>query len=191
MPRAIVILVFLAAAAPGGQFDNPAYKSWAKFKPGSMVRVKHIQTKVKLKWVKVGDKFMLEEDSQTKKEKHAEKTRTLIEINADQAVIEVKTWNLVDGKKTETAAEKEVVPARLAKPEDEQVKEPDEEITVGGKAIKCKVASSTTVHVKTDVLVRRWTSDTVPGGVVRFVGTIDTSTDRIGVVQDVTEVVVK
>jgi hypothetical protein len=181
----------LVVPARGEQFDNPDYKNWARFKPGSMVSIRHVEAEVKLEWVRVGDKLVSKEVANTRQERTAEKTRTLIEINADKAVIEIKQWKILDGKRVEMPGEREEVPARLSKAPAERVNEPDEQVSVGDKKIQCKVASSTTMHASTSTLVRTWTNAAVPGGVVRFVGCLTTSTSKIRIAEDVAEMLVK
>ncbi|MEI8198292.1 MAG: hypothetical protein WCI73_20555, partial [Phycisphaerae bacterium] len=143
----------------GEQIDNPQYKSWAKYKPGTSVTVK-TQTDM--------------DGSQNE----METTTTLADLTAEKAVVETKMAVVAAGQKMEMPASKMVIPAKIDKPVADpadatntpkaDVKEGTEILEVAGQKIDCKwVQTKTTVGGKNGVS-KVWTSDAVPTGMVKM-----------------------
>jgi hypothetical protein len=155
-----LLFAFAAVAARADeQIDNPQYKQWSAFKPGTWVKF-HQTVEA------AGQKT--EMDTTTK----------LIEISPDKAVLESTMSMTVAGNKMDMPAQKQEVPAKTAKPANTgdvklsdvkaDVKEGTEELTVGGKTFKCKTWESTSKTGNDTVWTKTWTSDEIPAGTVRM-----------------------
>jgi hypothetical protein len=149
------------------QVDNPTYKAWAKFKPGTSVTLK------------------TESDTAGQKTE-MESTMTLVELNADKAVIETKMSMNAGGQKMDMPATKRDEPAKIDKmPEGQapdakdkpEVKESTEEVTIpGGKQVKAKVTETKMSTNGMNITSKAWTSDEVPGGTIKMESTMDGAT---------------
>lgn len=149
----------MTTAARAQESENPAYKSWAAHKPGTMVKHKSVTDAA-------GQKM------------EGEMVWTLLEVTPEKAVIEMKTTMTVMGNKMEQPATKQEIPAKLAtgqsgNPADEmkkqgaEVKESEETVTVNGKEIKAKVYDVKMKQGEMDVTSKMWISNDVPGMLVR------------------------
>src|SRR5688572_24967322 len=78
------------------KIDNPAYKSWAKFKAGTTVTLKT-------------------ESDMAGTKSDMETTTTLVELTADKAVVETKMSMNAGGQKMDMPAQKTDVPAKMDK----------------------------------------------------------------------------
>jgi phosphomevalonate kinase len=151
---ALAAFALAPAARAGEMVDNPEYKMWSGFKAGSSVTMK-----------------MVTEASGMKTE--MEQTTTLLEISGDKAVLETKGKMVVSGNAMDMPAQKRDVPAKVEKVaggegKAPEVKESNEEVSVGGKSLKCKKTESTSESngMKTTSMV--WMSDEIPGGTAKM-----------------------
>jgi len=145
------------------QIDNPTYKAWSKFKPGTSATMK------------------MESDAGGMKSE-TETTTTLVELNADKAVVETKMSMNAGGQKMDMPAQKTDVPAKLDKPPEAaapntpkpEVKESTEEVEIpGGKKVKAKVTETKSDANGMKTVSKVWMSDEVPGGMVKMETTMD------------------
>ncbi len=150
-PRISRIALILAVTAALGttsalaeQIDNPMYGYWAKFKPGSISRTtaRSIASAVTMT---------------------LDIEYTLVEVTPEKITVEVKT----NGKSGDTPLKQRIarrdVPAKFDKPANTVIKHSTEAITVGGKTYECQVSEET----RQSLNMKTWTSDQVPGGVVK------------------------
>src|SRR6478672_2814372 len=115
------------------QVDNPSYKAWAKFKAGTSVTMKT-------------------ESDMAGTKSDMTSTTTLVEINADKAVVETKMSMNAGGQAMDMPAQNQDVPAKMDKvepvaagkeTEKPEVKESSEDVEIpGGKKVKAKVTES-------------------------------------------------
>jgi hypothetical protein len=134
------------------EIDNPTYKHWSKFKPGSSVTLKATND---TNGMKSGAVIVY----------------TLKSCDAKEAVVTMTGSTTVGDTKTDMPASdgkhaakvKKVEPAKDApKPE-----EGDEEIEVAGKKLKCHWVKSVSENNGMKTTSKVWTSDAVPGGMAR------------------------
>src|SRR5580658_9920796 len=129
---AITFALVGAARADDTMIDNPAYQSWAKFKPGTLVKY----------------------SSETNAAGNAtsmEMTQTLKDINADKATIEVKMSMVMAGNKTDMPATTQEIPAKIKKvdpaaPQTADVPKTEtgtEDVQAAGKTYSCKKTTVT------------------------------------------------
>lgn len=165
---ALVIGACLASVAWGDEkVDNPMYKHWAQFKPGSFATLKAQTTTMGVK-------------SETTA------TTTLKELTADKAVIETKAVSEAAGQKVELPVIKNEIPAKISAEEAKMQIEPPkgkqkdgsevvdvqkgkEEIEVMGKKVKTEW---TEVKSKVEgqlITAKTWTCEDVPSKVVKVV----------------------
>lgn len=144
------------AVARAEQIDNPAYKKWSAYKPGTWV--KHKTTA----------------DMAGQKTEN-EMTTKLVEVTPDKAVIEIAMSMTVGGQKMDMPAQKQEVPAKIEKPAapaadapKADVKEGEEEVTVAGKTFKCKTTETTMKQGNNTTKSKVWMSDDVPQGMVKM-----------------------
>jgi hypothetical protein len=152
-----------AAAAPREQVENPQYKSWATFPKGTTVVLRSV----------------------TRADGHpavttTTRTYTLLDLTDAEAVIEMRArTQRYDGVEINNPPEKLTVPKRIALPPgvsktefekpaggDEQG---EETVTVGGKEYKTRFSRSRGRNEAGEVLGQVWSSDAVPGGLVKSV----------------------
>jgi hypothetical protein len=165
MSRALAVGAFafsmmLAGAARAE--NNPAYESWAKHKPGTMVKIKTVSDAA-------GNKTEIEQ------------TMTLKDVNPERVVIEVATSMSMMGQKMDQPAQtmeikaNEPAPASMTgkdttdqpKP-DMTTKEGEETVTVAGKSVKCKVTETTMKQGDMTVHTKVWMSPEIPGMLVKM-----------------------
>lgn len=150
-------LAFLAASAFAEQMDNPQYKQWAAYKPGTWVTMKTVSDTA-------GNKMEMQA------------TTKLMEVTAEKAVLEVSQKMKVAGNDMDMPAQKMEVPAKIEKPvTPENTQKPDvkttegsEELTVAGQKCKCKTTESTMKMGDTTTVSKTWTCDDVPGTIVKM-----------------------
>lgn len=148
-----VLAAFTAGAAQAE--NNALYDSWAKHKPGTMVKVK-----------------MVTEAAGNKTE--METTQTLKEVTPEKVVVDTQTTMTMMGQKLEQPAQPMEIPAKMEagqaaaaqaqKAADVEVKESEETVTVSGQSVKAKVVET---KDKT-TWSKAWTSADVPGTVVKM-----------------------
>ncbi len=146
------------------QIDNPTYKNWSKFKPGTSVTVA-MESDVG------GSKTIMET------------TTTLVEVNADKCVTESKMSMTVGGNKMDMPANKTDVMAKIDKPAAAtapasmpDVKTSTEDVDVAGKKVKCTVTEAKSSNNGMDTSSKTWTSDEVPGMMVKSETTMSAHT---------------
>jgi hypothetical protein len=154
---AVVGLVLCASSVRAEDMENPEYANWKGFKPGSSVTMK-----------------MVTEAGGAKTE--MSQTHTLVEINADKAVIETKGSMVMGGNKIDLPANKRDIPAKVEKPKGgdakgdgkADVKESSEDLTVGGKKVKCKVTETKSESAGTKTHSKVWMADEIPGHMAKM-----------------------
>jgi hypothetical protein len=153
-----MILAGGAVCSAADQIDNPQYTAWAKFKPGTSVTTKMVSDAA-------GQKTEMEI------------TTTLVEVTAAKLVLEAKTSMSAGGQKMEMPAQKTDVAAKVDKPAavavapdapKGEVKESTDEVEVMGKKVKCKVMETKTTANGMNINSKTWTSDEIPGGMVKM-----------------------
>ena len=164
--RILVVAAVLCglSASPGyaQQEDNPLYKHWAQFEPGSYAVVK-----------------MITEAAGNKTE--ITTTQTLKECTPEKAVIEMKTVMMMSGQKMEQPPTDMEIAAKMPKqdvkgeaPEKDpntEVKEGAEEVEIAGKKIKTKWTETKSKQGEMVTTTKMWTSDQVPGQTVKMTST--------------------
>jgi len=171
-PRLIVAALagcaLLALAAPAvraADVENPEYKNWSAYKPGTTVKLHMVIDAA-------GNKTEMDQ------------TTKLVEVTKDKAVIEDTRVMNVAGQTLNMPAQKRDVPAKVAdagapatKPDAKdpkaEAKTTEETIEAGGKKYKCKVIETATDMPggQGKANAKIWTSTEVPGGVVKMVTT--------------------
>jgi hypothetical protein len=136
------VLFCSAATAYAEDVDNPIYKHWAKFKPGTSVTA---VTTMEI----AGNK------TETKS------TTTLKEVTADKVVVDMNGFamefkaKVPKGDTTATTAPK--VDAKTS----------TEEVEVAGKKYKCTVTEVTTDVAGQKATTKSWSSEDMPGMMVK------------------------
>lgn len=157
--NALVCLSFCLFVPAADDQDNPEYKLWSKFKPGSSVTMK-----------------MVTEASGMKTEMVT--TTVLKSLSDGELVLESKMTMSVAGQNIEQPAMERKVPAKMPKVEVPKVEEKDtpkpkteegtEDLEIAGKKVACKWSKVVLDHAGTKTETKSWTCDAVPGGVVRM-----------------------
>lgn len=137
--------------------DNPAYQSWAKFKPGTMVTYSV-------------DANTAGNTSST------QITQTLKDIDADKATIEVKMSMVMAGNKTDLPAMTHEIPAKIRKVDPATTQALDvpktetstEDVQAGGKTYSCKKTTITSDANGLTTKATTWSCDGVPGMMVKM-----------------------
>ena len=158
--------------------DSPIYKHWAKFKPGAFSVAK---TQRASKGVKA--EFTV--------------TTTLKEITPERVVVELQIVTVGSDEKMEMLPKKQAYPAMIEKDEARKmeamehpkkgdkvegaevldVTQGEEEIKVGEQKIKCRLLETKSKQGEQTVSTKTWTSDQVPGQVVKTVVTMEGPTE--------------
>jgi hypothetical protein len=158
MKTLLVVSVVLAMGAAvcyaEDMVDNPAYKLWASFKAGAMV-------KTEMNTVAGDMKTQMEQ------------TQTLKEVTPEKAVVEVKMAMIMSGNKTEMPANTMEIPAKIEKAKlvaaaDAEVKEGTEEIDVAGKKMQCKWTETKMKQGDMTITSKVWTAPEIPGSVAKM-----------------------
>ena len=158
-------LCFSGTARAAEATANPEYTNWSKFKAGSWARLSN------------------ESEAAGQKSKSTI-TQKLVECTPDKCVIEMTMSMEVGGQKMDMPAQKREVPAKApagvaVPPVDPKadpkagVKETTEEVKVGDKTLKCKVMDTTVKQGETTSTSKVWTSDEVPGTVVKMLASTE------------------
>jgi len=142
--------------------ENPQYKSWSAFKVGTTTKMQTSSAAT------MGETEMVTKMTMTS---------TLKELTADRAVIEVVTEMDMGGTKTAMPAQKQDIPAKVAKGAATQPAgvtvtkkgEGDEEIAVGDKKHKCHWVENLMTGDQMESVSKVWTCPDVPGGMGRMV----------------------
>lgn len=145
--------------------ENPAYKHWAAFKQGATVtQVEKIKFHVNNPEIAM----------------HADKTIVkttklkLLDVDKERAIVESIVTEHHRGNDVEQAPTKLIFHAKIRKgsmrtPKEEfaNLVEKDEDHDLLGKKIKCKFVESTRKNGDVTSTQKIWTSDSVPGGIVK------------------------
>lgn len=149
---AALLLVTTASVSVAAQVENPPYKAWAGFKPGSSETLGYT--------VESGGMKM-----------EMESTSTLKEVTEDHVTIEVQVKMNMMGQERTTPARTQIIPAKA---DAKDVKELGEEkVEAAGQTFECKVFEAKVdqpghggqpIHTE----AKMWISPKVPGGVVKM-----------------------
>jgi hypothetical protein len=150
----MLIAAILCFAPVQDQVENPEYKGWKPFKPGSSVTFKF---------------------SRERSPQGGEQKVTLKSIDDNEAV--VATEFTMAGKGGGKALERNV-PAKVTPAEAPERKEgPEEEIEVSGKMLKCRTMSfEKKLESGKTIKMKLWANLDVPGGVAK----VETSLEGTG-----------
>jgi hypothetical protein len=103
-------------------------------------------------------------------------TQTLKEVTPDKVVVEIEVVSQVNGQEMKAPANKVEYPAKVAKGDAEKVNAPEgktaegkESLEVGGKKYDAKWFDSTTKMSDNTTKTKSWTSDDVPGMMLKMV----------------------
>lgn len=138
----------ILAALIHQDIENPEFKGWSNFKPGS--------------WVK-----MKQELGQGEKKIEMERKSTLVEIAADKITVEDESTVKIEGKELKQASRKrEITPKAKRNPK--ILKEGDEEIEIAGKKLQCHWMEWSDGEGADANQGKGWFCKDVPGGIVRM-----------------------
>jgi hypothetical protein len=156
---AAFMLCSLAGVARAEMIDNPLYKHWAQFKPGTWVTVKQTSEMA-------GQKSI------------TESTTKVLEVTAEQVVLEVSGKMEAQGQKIDMPARKDPVLAKIPKPEavatPQEVKdapkpkEGEDTVTTAGKPIKCKTLEITFDANGQKGTTKTWMNEEIPGQMIKM-----------------------
>jgi hypothetical protein len=150
--------------------DNPEYKHWASFKPGACVKTVNTYDQA-FRGDPPGLAISVTSTITT--------TKTLKEVGPDKVTVEVVKELETGGQRRSIPAKTDEIPAKVDKgkldpaPKGYKVTkvEGDEEIAVGGKTYKTHWVEYTLVSETPaklpDTRDKIWTSDQVPGGMIK------------------------
>jgi hypothetical protein len=149
------------APAAGELVDNPLYKNWAQFKPGSF-------TKMKFSQEMAGNKT------------ESIVTQTLKELDAEKAVVVIEAKMLMNGQENPMPPQTLEVKAKVTKAEADMINNPEgkkaegeETLEVAGKKLKCKWLEIEQDNMGMKIKARTWLCDEVPGMNVQYKGTME------------------
>jgi hypothetical protein len=153
----IVCMAFVAIAhADDDMIDNPAYQSWAKYKPGTLV------------------KYQTDSEAMGSKSTIVT-TQTLKDLNPDKATIEIDSTMIVGGNKMNMPPQTEDITAKIKQPpappanaEAPKTEQGTEDVKVGDKTYSCKWTKVTAEQNGTKTTTKTWTCDDVPASVVKM-----------------------
>ncbi len=169
----VVVCIFAALSRGADMAENPAYRHWAKFKPGAYVMFTSAIEQ------RGGDA-----DGARIANVKMTMTRKLIDLTAETATVEVEVTTVVAGRTMNPPARRTEIPARIeaskvknganwfqdmgrGEVQVSDVQEGDEEITVLDKKLKCHWVSATIKQASMTSKTKMWISDAVPGGLVK------------------------
>jgi hypothetical protein len=159
----LVALLFSCLAASAVADENPMYRSWARYNVGTKITVRNTSEAMGQKTVTTI-------------------VTTLVEKKADSIVLENKMSMEVAGNKMDMPAQTMEIPAAMPEiPQTEEVAdapkpeihESDDTITIAGKEYKAKKVESTAKTGGMTVQSTSWTSDNVPGMMLKSVSSVD------------------
>lgn len=160
----LCMVLVLAQMGRAEQVDNPNYKMWSNFKPGSWARYNVVTD---------GGAFKSE----------LVMTMKLVEVTPEKVVLETSSTINAGGQKIDTPAQKTEIPAKVEKKEggnanaDVTSKEVGEEdVAVSGKSYKCKVQETTGKSAGGSFNGKTWSSEQVPGGTVKVMSKTEGAT---------------
>jgi hypothetical protein len=164
LPLFIAALLYSPFAAGAEMVENPRYRSWARFKPGSMVTLKG-------KTVVPTEKKVITVETVT--------TYLLKEVTPGSVVVELKTTSVSDGKKTVSPVTKLTYRAKLEReamyrenpslaPGTVTREEGSEKITIKGKSFILKKTTYLISQGQRKTKLTMWTSSQIPGNNVKL-----------------------
>jgi len=169
-PMTGVMIVLLACAAPTAgaadkddeMVENPYYKHWHKFKPGSTVTLSENTA------FKGEEKADLPDGVD-----HKTVTYKLLSVSNDKVVVQTVVVETDFLSRIESAPTKITYPAKVKKAhllalfEEFHAKTSEATIKVGKKEYKCKLFSGTKKTKDSEIDAKIWLSTEVPGGIVK------------------------
>jgi hypothetical protein len=157
----ILALVVVGAVSRAEPMENPEFASWSKFKPGTSLTMKTVS---QLKDIKSEVKV----------------TTKLVEVGAEKLVLEMESISVLNGMEFKAPAMKRDVPktvdvpktpeqavAKPGKPEG-TTEEGTETVKVSGTEVKTKWFKYKSKANGVEVDGQTWTSDEIPGGMVKM-----------------------
>jgi len=160
---AMAVVLAVSAALAEEMVENPQYKSWAKFKPDTVVKMQ-ANSVTKAQGMEIASRMSM--------------TTTLKSLTADKAVLQIVTEMEVNGRKMTMPAQTQEAPAKVAKGSSTtqpagvtvtKVAEGDEEITVAGKTYKCHWVQNKMSSARMEATSKVWNCDKIPGGMAKMV----------------------
>ncbi len=153
-----LLLGFIPVMA-GEMIDNPMYKHWAKFKPGSFSTLKGSMQSSGMN-------------------SESEMTQTLKELTPQKAVVEMKNAMIVAGKRTENPPQLVTHPAKLEKTKSTadpthvpkggvKIASGEDTIMVKSKGVKAKWVKYEITQSGTKMQVTTWINEDIPGTLVK------------------------
>lgn len=164
----------LAAAADDEKVANPPYKNWSSFKPGSYSVIR-----VSVQDQSNDDPGVIDATARPHGAHEFIRTYRLVSVSPDRAVVSSTQTDLEEGTEHEHSPHRITYFPTVIKhkasgaPKDQisGVKEGDDTIEVGGKAVKCHWVESVMKVDDETSTQKLWYSDKVPGGTVKTVTT--------------------
>jgi hypothetical protein len=159
-------LALICSTVRAGQVENPAYKEWAKYKPGTSITIATTS----------------DAGGQTSK---VETKTTLKEVSDDKVVLETAMSMDAGGQKMDMPAQttevKKMMDEMPAMPNAQtqtadakaNTKTTDESVTTAAGTFKAKCTEATMEANGSKTTSKTWTSDEVPGGMVKMEATTD------------------
>jgi hypothetical protein len=153
----ISLALVSVARADDSLTDNPAYLSWAKFKPGTLVKYTN-------------------DTNAAGNATSIEITQTLKAVAPDQVTVEVKMTTVTAGNKTDMPPFTHQIAAKIKKGDANNPQTADapktesgtEDVTAAGKTFSCKTTTITSDANGMTTKATTWTCDDVPGNVVKM-----------------------
>ena len=142
------IAATLLTLAAQEKIDNPQYDAWKSCKPGSWVKHQMVMD--------AGGRVI-----------ETESTSPHVEVTTEKVVLEMKTVMNMGGQKMDVPAQKKDVEAKVEKKEGQSMSEKVEEITVDGKAYKCRAYLWEQTEKGQTMKGTGWMCADVPGGIVK------------------------
>lgn len=169
----VLVLCGLAvSSAPAEErVENPEYRHWAQFKPGSFSVLKTVMTT-------------------DGKKTEITVTTTLKKVHIGKVVLEMTRVSKAGGKEHKTPPTTRQIPSKISKEKAKELTDPEgkvkdgtEELEVAGKRIATEWVEVKREKGGTTFTTRTWKSDEVPGRVVKTVtsvrGKVESTTESI------------
>lgn len=173
MTLGLCVLAFAATALGEDLVDNPMYKDWASFKPGSMVKMEMVSTTTR----------------QGKDEsRKVAITITLKEVTPEKVVLEQTQTEFVDGREMPPQTSQPVdIPVKVAKDKAatqpagiEKKTEGDEDIEVAGKKYKAHWTEYIRKYQGVPITTKKWIVKEIPGGMARRENKVEEAQNHVG-----------
>jgi hypothetical protein len=161
-----------SGAVKAEQIDNPAYQSWAKYKPGTTVTYKQTTEMNNPAMAAMGKPETV-------------MTEKLIEVKPDVAIIEITMETTMMGQTHTMPARQSEVPAKVEKDQQgvpqnvkgevKDMKEGTDKVDVNGKSVDATTREFTVVATEPQPMtahIKVWTTPDVPGSMVKTVNDV-------------------